>query len=166
MRQGRIWSRSYKSLSSPSSPSSSSDRFRFSSVQHCSYPSLRSTCIPRSSTTGCSLGASSCSLLSLFLLPPAVEPRGPERQALPLYADGATTSRGRTIDASLEKIGQQADKVHKAYQGLIEFGGDERHLENFEHRHQRTSTEHNDILAHADEVLGEVEGPQRQQQPG
>jgi hypothetical protein len=42
-------------------------------------------------------------------------------QALPLYADGATASRQRTINASLEKIGLQADKVHGAYQRLIEF---------------------------------------------
>jgi hypothetical protein len=87
-------------------------------------------------------------------------------QALPLYADGATASRQRTIDASLKKIGLQADKVHDAYQRLIEFDKDEGHHKNFEQRQQRTSTEHNDILAHADEVLGEVDGPQRQQQPG
>jgi hypothetical protein len=74
-------------------------------------------------------------------------------QALPLYADGATASRRRTIDASLEKIGLQADKVHDAYQQLIEFDEDERHHDNFEQRQQRTSTEHNNILAHADEVL-------------
>jgi hypothetical protein len=87
-------------------------------------------------------------------------------QALPLYADGATASRQRTIDTSLEKIGLQADKVHDAYQRLIEFDKDERHHNKFYERQQRTSTEHNDIIAHADEVLGEVDGPpQRQQQP-
>jgi hypothetical protein len=87
-------------------------------------------------------------------------------QALPLYADGATASRRRTINASLEKIGLQADKVHDAYQRLIEFDKDEHHHANFKQRQQRKSTEHNDIRAHADKVLGEVDGPQRQQQPG
>jgi hypothetical protein len=87
-------------------------------------------------------------------------------QALPLYADGATASRRRTIDACLEKIGLQADKVHNAYQRLIEFDEDEHHHTNFEQWQQRTSTEQNDIHAHADEVLGEVDGQQRQQQPG
>jgi hypothetical protein len=88
-------------------------------------------------------------------------------QALPLYADGATASRGHTINTSLVKIVLQADKVHDAYQRLIEFDEDERHHDNFYMRQQRTSTEHNDIIAQADEVLGEVDGPpQRQQQPG
>jgi hypothetical protein len=86
-------------------------------------------------------------------------------QALPLYADGATASRRRTIDPSLEKIGLQAEKVHDAYQRLIEFDKDEHHHANLEQRQQRTSTEHKDIQAHADKVLGEVDGPQRQQQP-
>jgi hypothetical protein len=84
-------------------------------------------------------------------------------QALPLYADSATASRQRTISSSLEKIGLQADKVHDTYQRLI----NERHHKNFYERQQRTSSEHNNIIAHADEVLGEKEGPlQRQQQPG
>jgi uncharacterized protein YktB (UPF0637 family) len=88
-------------------------------------------------------------------------------QALPLYADITTSSRQHTIDASLEKIGLQVDKVHNAYQRLIEFDKDERHHDNFYQRQQRTSTEHNNIIAHVDEVLGEVDGPpQRQQQPG
>jgi hypothetical protein len=77
-------------------------------------------------------------------------------QALPLYVDGATASRQRTICSSLEKIGLQADKVHNAYQRLIKFDKDERHHENFYERQQRTSTEHNNIIAHADEVLGKV----------
>jgi hypothetical protein len=87
-------------------------------------------------------------------------------QALPLYADGTTASRRRTIDKAISKIGLQADKVHDAYQRLIEFDEDENHHANFEQRQNRTNTEHNDIRAHADEVLGEVDGPQRQQQPG
>jgi hypothetical protein len=87
-------------------------------------------------------------------------------QALPLYADGSMASRRCTIDASIEKIGLQADKVHDAYQRLIEFDEDEHHHANFEQRQQRTSTEHNNIRAHMEEVLGKVDGPQRQQQPG
>jgi hypothetical protein len=89
-------------------------------------------------------------------------------QALPLYHEGATASRQRTIDEAIARIGLQADKVHDAYQRLIEFEDDERHQVNFETRQNNTATEHNDICAHADEVLGEVDGPQHggQQQPG
>jgi hypothetical protein len=87
-------------------------------------------------------------------------------QALPLYADGATASRRRTIDDAISKIGLQADKVHDAYQRLIEFDQDENHHANFEQRQNRKNTEHNKIRAHAEVVLGEVDGPQRQQQPG
>jgi hypothetical protein len=58
--------------------------------------------------------------------------------------------------------------VHDAYQWLIEFDDDERHHVNFETRQNNTATEHNNICGHADEVLGEVDGPQQggQQQPG
>jgi hypothetical protein len=87
-------------------------------------------------------------------------------QALPLYADGAMASRQRTIDNAISKIGLQADKVHDAYQRLIKFDKDENHHANFEQRQNRTNTEHNNIRAHVGEVLGEVDGPQRQQQPG
>jgi hypothetical protein len=89
-------------------------------------------------------------------------------QALPLYADGATASRQRTIDEAIARIGLQADKVHDAYQRLIEFDDDERHHVNFETRQNNTATEHNNIRVHADKVLGEVDGPQQdgQQQPG
>jgi hypothetical protein len=88
-------------------------------------------------------------------------------QALLLYADGATASRRRTIISSLEKIGLQADKVHDVYQRLIKYDTNERHHKNFYERQQRTSTEHNNIITHADNVLGEEEGPlHRQQQPG
>jgi hypothetical protein len=87
-------------------------------------------------------------------------------QALPLYADGTTASRQRTIDDAILKIRLQADKVHDAYQWLIKFGKDENHHANFEQRQNRTNTEHNDIRAHADKVPREVDGPQQQQQPG
>jgi hypothetical protein len=87
-------------------------------------------------------------------------------QALPLYADGTTASRRCTIDKAIARIGLQADKVHDAYQRLIEFDEDELYHANFETWQDRTATEHNDIRAHADKVLGEVDGPQRQQQPG
>jgi hypothetical protein len=88
-------------------------------------------------------------------------------QALPLYAHGATASRRRTIILLLEKIGLQADNVHTAYHRLIKYDTDERHQENLYERQQRTSTEHNNIIAHADKVLGEEEGTlQRQQQAG
>jgi hypothetical protein len=87
-------------------------------------------------------------------------------QALPLYADGATPSRQRMIDDAISKIGLQADKVHDAYQRLIKFDKDENHHANFEQRQNRTNTKHNNIRAHADEELGEEDGPQRQQQPG
>jgi hypothetical protein len=60
------------------------------------------------------------------------------RASTTLYADGARASRRRTIDASLEKIGLQADKVHDAYQRLIKFEEDERHQDNFyERQHAR-----------------------------
>jgi hypothetical protein len=81
-------------------------------------------------------------------------------QALPLYADGATASRQRTIDEAITRIGLQANKVHNAYQRLIVFDNDERHHVNFETRQNNTATEHNNICAHADKVLGEVDGPQ------
>jgi hypothetical protein len=87
-------------------------------------------------------------------------------QALPLYADGATTSRRRTIEEVIARIGLQADKGHDAYQRLVEFDKDELHHENFETRQDRTNTEHNNICAHADEVLGEVDGPQDSSSPG
>jgi hypothetical protein len=90
-------------------------------------------------------------------------------QALPLYKGGPTASRRRTIDEAIPRIGLQADKVHDAYQRLIEFDDDERHHDNFETRQNNTTTELNDIRAHSDEVLGEVDGPQHgghQQQPG
>jgi hypothetical protein len=87
-------------------------------------------------------------------------------QALPRYADGATASRRRTMDKAIARIGLQADKVHDAYQRLIEFDEDEPHHANFKTRQDRTNTEHNDIRGHAEEVLGEVDGPQQQQQPG
>jgi hypothetical protein len=61
-------------------------------------------------------------------------------QALPLYDDGVNASRRRTICAALDKIGLQADKVHNAYQRLIEFDPDERHHENFYDRQQLTGT--------------------------
>jgi hypothetical protein len=88
-------------------------------------------------------------------------------QALPLYDNGATASRRRTICAALDKIGLQADKVHNAYQQLIEFDPGERHHDNFYDRQQLTGTEHNNIIADAYEVLGKEERPlQQQQQPG
>jgi hypothetical protein len=89
-------------------------------------------------------------------------------QELPLYADRATASRPHTIDKAIARIGLQADKVHDAYQRLIKFYDDERHHVNFKTRQNNTATEHNDIRANADEVLGEVDGPQHggQQQPG
>jgi hypothetical protein len=70
-------------------------------------------------------------------------------QALPLYADGATASRQRTMDEAIATIGLQADKVHDAYQRLIEFDDDERHHVTFKTRQDNTATEHNDICAHA-----------------
>jgi hypothetical protein len=87
-------------------------------------------------------------------------------QALPLYADGATASRRRTINDAISKIGLQADKVHDAYQRLIKFDEDENHHANFKQWQNRTNTLHKHIRAHADEVPGEVDGPQPQQQPG
>jgi hypothetical protein len=66
-------------------------------------------------------------------------------QALPLYHEGAMASRRRTIDKAIARIGLQADKVHDAYQRLIEFDDDERHHVNFETRQNNTVTEHNDI---------------------
>jgi hypothetical protein len=88
-------------------------------------------------------------------------------QALPLYADGATASRRGTIDEAIVRIGLQADKVHEAYQRLIKFDNNEGYHVTFEMRQDNTATEHNDICAHADEVLREAGGPQhQQQQPG
>jgi hypothetical protein len=85
-------------------------------------------------------------------------------QALPLYDDGATQSRRRMIDKALEKIGPAADRVHEAYQQLIELDKDERHHDNvFEPQHI-TGKKHNKIIAHADEVLSKEEGPRQQQQ--
>ena len=49
-------------------------------------------------------------------------------QALPLYEGGPTASRRWTIDEAIARIGLQADKVHDAYQRLIELDDDERHL--------------------------------------
>jgi hypothetical protein len=90
-------------------------------------------------------------------------------QALPLYRDGPTESRCRRIDEALSKIGPQAEKVHDAYQRLIELDDDERHLDIFDQRQQTNETELNQNRQPADEVLGEVDGPQharQQQQPG
>jgi hypothetical protein len=82
-------------------------------------------------------------------------------QALPLYRGGPTTSRQRTIDEALSKIGPLAEKVHDAYQQLAELDDDERHLVVFDTRQQTNATKLNDIRAHADDVLGEVDGPQQ-----
>jgi hypothetical protein len=98
-----------------------------------------------------------------------VSSRNTLMQALPLYLCGRTTSRRRTIDEALSRIGQQADKVHDAYQQLIELDDDERHLDVFNTRQQTNASELNDIRALADEVLGEVDGPQHRahhHQPG
>jgi hypothetical protein len=59
-------------------------------------------------------------------------------QALPLYRDGPTKSRHRTIDDALSKIGPQAEKVHDAYQRLIELDDNEQHLDVFDTRQQTT----------------------------
>jgi hypothetical protein len=85
-------------------------------------------------------------------------------QALPLYADKATASKRRTIDEAIARVGQQADTVHDAYQRLIKIDDDERHPVTFETRQDNTANKHNNICAHADEVLGEADGPQHQQQ--
>jgi hypothetical protein len=85
-------------------------------------------------------------------------------QALPPYNDGATASRQSTICAALDKIGLQAEKVHDAYLRLIEFDSEERHQDNFYECQQLTGNEHNNIITHADEVLGKEEGPLQQQQ--
>jgi hypothetical protein len=74
--------------------------------------------------------------------------------ALPLYDEGATASRHRTICAAIERIGLQADKVHDAYQRLIKFDADKNHHQNFYKRQQLTGNENNNIIAHPDEVLG------------
>jgi hypothetical protein len=90
-------------------------------------------------------------------------------QALPLYLEGPTESRRRTIDEALSKIGPQAEKVHDNYQRLIESDDDERHLAVFDTQQQTNLTELNNIRSHADDVLGTVDGPQQhghQQQPG
>jgi hypothetical protein len=49
-------------------------------------------------------------------------------QALPLYLDGPTDSRRRTIDEALCKIGLQSEKVHNAYPKLVELDDNEAHL--------------------------------------
>jgi hypothetical protein len=85
-------------------------------------------------------------------------------QALPLYREGPTESRQRTIDEDLLKMGPQAEKVHDTYQRLIELDDDERHLDVFDTRQQTNETELNQIRQHADEVLGEVDGPQQVRQ--
>jgi hypothetical protein len=85
-------------------------------------------------------------------------------QALPLYADKATASKRRTIDEAIARVGLQADTVHDAYQRLIKIDDDERHPVTFETRQDNTANKHNNICAHADEVLGEADGPQHQQQ--
>jgi hypothetical protein len=88
------------------------------------------------------------------------------KQALPLYGDGLTESRRKTIDEALSKIGPQADKVHNAYQKLIELDENEEHLRLYDERQQNNMKELNQIRQQADEVLGAVDGPQipRQQQ--
>jgi hypothetical protein len=63
------------------------------------------------------------------------------------------------MDRALDKIGPAADKVHN------ELDADERHQDNFYKHQQVTGKEHNDIIAHADEVLSKEEGPRQQQQP-
>jgi hypothetical protein len=89
------------------------------------------------------------------------------RQALHLYLDGPTASRRRTIDEAISKISPQAEKVHNAYQKLIELDDNEAHLDLFNARQQTNENELNQICQQADEVLGKVDGPQipRQQQP-
>jgi hypothetical protein len=86
--------------------------------------------------------------------------------ALPMYDEGATASRHRTICDAIERIGLQADKVHNAYLQLIEFDPNKNRHQNFYKRQQLTGNEHNNIIAQADEVLGREEGPLQQQQPG
>jgi hypothetical protein len=91
------------------------------------------------------------------------------QQALPLYLDGPTASRRRTIDECLDKIGPQAEKVHNAYQKLIKLDDNEQHLDLYDARQQTNERELNEIRQQADEVLGEVDGPQippQQQQQG
>jgi hypothetical protein len=85
-------------------------------------------------------------------------------QALSLYGDRPTQSRRRTIDKALDKIGPAAEKVHETYQQLIELDRDERHHDNYFDRQKLTGKEHNDLIAHAEEVLSIVEGLQQQQQ--
>jgi hypothetical protein len=80
-------------------------------------------------------------------------------QALPLYRDGPTKSRRRTIDEALSKIGPQAEKVHNAYQRLIELDDNEQHLDLFNVRQQTNENELNQIRQQADEVLGKVDRP-------
>jgi hypothetical protein len=65
--------------------------------------------------------------------------------ALPLYNEGATASRQRTICAALDNIGLQADKVNNAYQQLIEFDLNENHHNNLYERHQLTGNKHRDL---------------------
>jgi hypothetical protein len=90
-------------------------------------------------------------------------------QALPLYLDGPTDSRRRTIDEALGKIGLQSEKVHNAYQKLVELDDNEAHLALYDARQQTNERELNEIRQQADNVLGEVDGPQlpsQQQQQG
>jgi hypothetical protein len=86
------------------------------------------------------------------------------QQALPLYLDGPTQSRRQTIDECLAKIGAQAEKVHNAYQKLIELDENQQHLDLYDARQQTNMKELNDIRQQADEILGEVDGPQVPQQ--
>jgi hypothetical protein len=86
-------------------------------------------------------------------------------QALPLYDDRPTQSRRHTIDKALDKIGPAAEKVHETYQLLIKLDKDERHHDNYFERQNITGKEHNDLIAHADEVLSNVQGQEQQQQP-
>jgi hypothetical protein len=64
------------------------------------------------------------------------------------------------------KIGPQAERVHNAYQKLIELDENEQHLLLYDERQQNNEKELNQIRQQADEVLGAVDGPQipRQQQ--
>jgi hypothetical protein len=85
-------------------------------------------------------------------------------QALPLYDDGPAQSQRLTIDKALDKIGPASEKVYETYQQLIELVEDERHHDNNYERQNITGKEHNNLIAHADEVLSNVEGLQQQQQ--
>jgi hypothetical protein len=86
------------------------------------------------------------------------------QQALLMYLDGPTQSRRRMIDEYLAKIGAQAEKVHNAYQKLIKLDENQQHLDLYNARQQTNIKELNDIRQQADEILGEVDGPQVLQQ--